>query len=201
MTEILTAIITAIVSPILVLTLTDFFKNKRRSYKTPKNIKEHPFFAEVRHMIDVSISKICIPENPKKTKLIRKFLKIKLQTIEANFLSLADKVEKNEKLCPTIYSFKITKIIKEYEAESDRQKIPDVFIRKFSQWHTPKIDLILETIDYITRSNIYDSDVEKLSAVLDVILMTLHITLMDTERVVTDMNGELAKVLEKQKDL
>jgi hypothetical protein len=200
MTEVITAIITAIISPTLVLILTDFYKRKNRPYKTPKNIKEHPFFAEVKYMIEISIPKICIPDNVKKTKLIRKFLKIKFQAIESNFLSLADKVEKREKICNTLYSFKIMKIIKEYEAESERQNIPDVFIRKFSQWHTPKIDLILETIDYITRSNIYDADAEKLSAVLDIILMTLHLTLMDTERVIADMNGELSKILDKQKE-
>lgn len=66
-------------------------------------------------------------------------------------------------------------------------------------WHTPKINQIRQLTEFISRSNIFDEQVEKTSAVLDIILMVLHLTLLDADYTLNNMNGDLDGVLEKMK--
>jgi hypothetical protein len=196
MESIIIAVITAILSPILVL----FVKHRldKKTHKSKKgNIKEHPFFSDIQYMIDVSIAKICIPTDLLRTKMIRKFLRIKLIAVQKNFHTLTELAGTNKSLSVHDYINCITNIVREYESESIKANIPEIFIRRFSEWHTPKIIIIKDLIEYICRSNIYDSEQEKLSAILDVIVMVLHLTMMDAEAVVGKMNGELSEQLEK----
>lgn len=194
--NIIIAIITAIISPVLVLWLKHKFYNKPH-YKNKGNIKDHPLFAELSYKLSVSINKICIPNDILKTKMVRKFLKFKLQAIENNFKQTAEMVSNGDHLTVNHYRNVITKIINDYESKAEADNIPEIFIRRFSEWHTPKVEIIKDVIEYICRSNIYASDAEKLSAVLDIILMVLHTTLMDIEHVANEMNGELSEILIK----
>ena len=196
--EIVSVIITAIVSPLLVIWLKNYYSSKKPKLKK-STIKEHPFFSEIQYMIDISIEKINIEDDILRTKMIRKFLKIKLLSTQKNFgeLTNSSSLDVDSSLATCDYINCITKIVRDYEMESIKNNVPEVFIRRFSEWHTPKIIIIRDLIEYICRSNIYDTDTEKLSAILDIVLMVLHLTMMDAEDTIKSMNGELTKQLEK----
>ena len=146
-------------------------------------------------MIDVSVSKISIPNSEIRTNMVRKFIRLKLKSVERNFRELVEDVVNGKKISSCDYNNCITKLVMEYENEARSCNIPELFINKFSVWHTPKINEIRDLTDFISRSSIYEDTHEKISAILNIILMVLHLTLMDAQNVVMSMNGELDGVL------
>lgn len=196
-TALLTAIITWIFSPIIKHYL-DKKSEKPLSIKSA-DIHEHPFFWEIDYMIKVTVPKLCISNDCLKSKMLRRFLRIKFKTVFNYYQKLAIKISFNEKVDPKEYINIITNIVKDYELEAIEQHVPEIFIRKFSEWHTPKIMILQDLIEYISHTDVYHNDSEKLSAILSSILMTLHFTLMDAVKVTNSMNGELSVELEKMK--
>ena len=195
--NIIITLIVAIGGPIAVL----WFKYKLgiRKKKSKDSLRNHIFFSEIAYMIDVSSWKLDYPDKPTRSAMVRKFIRIKLKSIERNFRALVDDVIDGKSISSSDYNNTITKIVVEYEREAREKKIPITFINKFSAWHTPKIKQIREITEFITRSNIYDDSVEKTSAVLSIIIMVLHLTLMDADNTLNNMNGDLDNILDKMK--
>lgn len=195
--NIIITIIVAIGGPIAVIWFKDKLNMKRK--KSKDGLRSHIFFSEINYMIDVTSWKLEYNNNPTRTAMVRKFIRIKLKSIERNFKKLVDDAIDGKDISVCDYNNTITKIVVDYEREAREKRIPQQFINKFSMWHTPKIKQIRDITEFISRSNIYDGTIEKTSAVLDIILMTLHLTLMDADDTLNNMNGELDSVLSKMK--
>lgn len=193
------ALITAIVGPIMIFLIKYLIKPRPvPPKKRPEDLKSHIFFSEISYMIQVTTQNIHYPKDPVRSAMVRLFIRIKLKSIERHFKQLVDDVVVGKEISSCVFNNTITKAVVDYEAEAKERFIPEVFISKFSTWHTPKIKEMRDMIEYISRSTIYDNNIEKTCAVLDVILMVLHLTLMDAETTLYAMNGELNKDLEKK---
>lgn len=195
--NIIVTFIIAIGGPIAVLWFK--YKLNLNKKKSKDSLRSHIFFSEIAYMIDVSARKIDYPKDPVRSAMVRKFIRIKLKSVERNFKNLVDEIIDGKVINGCDFNNTLTKAIVEYERESIEANIPLTFINNFSSWHTPKIKQIRELNEFISRSNIYDDSVEKTSAVLSVILMVLHLTLLDADNTLNNMNGDLDNILGKMK--
>lgn len=195
--NIVVTIIIAIIGPITAMWFKHRLNMKRK--KSKDSLRGHIFFSEIGYMIDVTSWKLDYPNNPTRSAMVRKFIRIKLKSIERNFKKLVDDVIDGKDINVCDYNNTITRIVVDYEREAREKRIPQQFINKFSVWHTPKIKQIRDITEFISRSNIYEGTVEKTSAVLDIIIMTLHLTLMDADDTLNNMNGDLDNVLSEMK--
>lgn len=194
--NVIIALIIAVLGPVITILIKYKLKNIK---KTKESLRNHIFFNEIAYMIDVTSWKIDYEHNPIRSAMVRKFIRIKLKAIERNYKKLVDDIIDGKEIDISEYNNILTKIVVEYEREARDKKIPQVFINKFSQWHTPKIKQIREITEFIVRSSIYDDTVEKTSAILDIILMVLHLTLMDADNTLNNMNGDLDNVLKEMR--
>lgn len=194
--NVIIALIIAVLGPVITILIKYKLKNIK---KTKESLRNHIFFNEIAYMIDVTSWKIDYEHNPIRSSMVRKFIRIKLKAIERNYKKLVDDIIDGKEIDIFEYNNILTKIVVEYEREARDKKIPQVFINKFSQWHTPKIKQIREITEFIVRSSIYDDTVEKTSAILDIILMVLHLTLMDADNTLNNMNGDLDNVLKEMR--
>lgn len=195
--NIIITLIVAVGGPIAVLWFKYKFSVGKK--KSKESLRNHIFFSDIAYMIDVSSWKLDYPDKVTRSAMVRKFIRIKLKSVERNFKKLVDDVIDGKDISSCDYNNTITKIVVEYEHEAREANIPITFINKFSSWHTPKIKQIREITEFITRSNVYDDVVEKTSAVLSIIIMVLHLTLMDADNTLNNMNGDLDNILDKMK--
>ena len=198
--NIIVTFIVAIGGPIAVLWFKYKLSNKSTK-KTKESLRNHIFFSDIRYMIDVTSWKLDFPGRETRSAMVRKFVRIMLKSYERNYRKLVDDVLDKKDVSSSDYNNTLTNIVVEYEKESRENNIPITFINKFSSWHTPRIKQIKETTEFITRSSVYDTSIEKTSAVLSIISMLLHITLMDAVDTLNNMNGELDNILNSMSPL
>jgi len=157
-----------------------------------KRLKNHQFFILINYWINVEIDNIPV-QNKIKKRVISKFLKIKFNIFEKNFLDYINTVDSNTN------DVNIKKVfldcISEYEEEAVRKYIPIIFIDKFREWHSCHIEIAFEALKSIGESCFYDSPYEKIAASLDILLFAFRLTIIDAEKTINDLNGELEQVL------
>lgn len=198
--NIIVTFIVAIGGPIAVLWFKYKINNKSKK-KTKESLRNHIFFSDIRYMVDVTSWKLDFQGKETRSAMVRKFIRIMLKSYERNYRDLVDKVIDKKDLSACDYNNTLTNVVVKYERESREANIPITFINKFSSWHTPRLKQIKETTEFITRSEVYDTSIEKTSAVLSIVGMLLHITLMDAVETLNNMNGELDNILENMSPL
>lgn len=114
--NIIVTLIIAIGGPIGVI----WFKHKLNlsKKKSKESLRNHIFFSEVSYMIDVTAWKIDYPENPIRSAMVRKFIRIKLKAVERNFKQLVDDVMDGKNIGICDYNNTITRTVVEYEREA-----------------------------------------------------------------------------------
>jgi len=76
--------------------------------------------------------------------------------------------------------------------------IPELMITKFSEWHQPHIDLVMERLDHILQSQFYPSWQMKLISILDTFEIIFEVTFDYAECSLMDLNGDLDAALIKE---
>ena len=89
----------------------------------------------------------------------------------------------------------ITNTIKEYEEKSLNDGVPQLFIDKFNKWHTKTVDMVLNCVNNICESNYYHSNYEKIYAIFNIFISAFEVTLVDAEKTLKTINGELDKYI------
>lgn len=158
-------------------------------------LKSHPFFTRMRYHLQITIPNIKI-ENSKKKKMIITFLKIKFETwydaYYADIINNSNKFNRREDRVPLcLYC------VKQYEEKIREKGIPEIFIRKFSEWHKHHVDIAVDGIENIWQNDFYSSIEEKKAAELDLLLAAFAYTIVDVQKTLNDFNGELDEILEK----
>lgn len=192
--NIIVTLIVAIGGPIAVLWFKYKLNNKSKK-KTKESLKNHIFFSDIRYMIDITSWKLDFVGKKTRSAMVRKFVRIMLKSYEKHYRELVESVINKKELSSCDFNNTLTNVVVWYEKESRESNIPMTFINKFSSWHTPRIKQIKETTEFITRSSVYDTTIEKTSAVLSVVGTLLHFTLMDAVEILNNMNGELDNIL------
>lgn len=186
-------------SPILVLVVKHILeKQKNKKFNKDRKvtcIRDHHFFEDMNYMSNVMIPRINIRNCPEKSNILRDFLKIKFFIINKHILELTDKIAIGTIPNGSIYTSTIINFITEYEKEALEKGIPEVFVKKFSDWHLPKIHILKDLSINISQNGTYSTKEEVHSAFLDIMIVILHLTILDAGIVMSKMNGELDAVL------
>ena len=170
------------------------FKNMKKC----KNFENHKIWSEIKYWKSQKVKRLKL-DNPLREKLLKTCITIKLEIVG---LKLKEFVNKKQKVTRNKIKDLITEIIDTYENHWRQNKIPEIFIEKFYEFHKPKIKELNTYIDFIIESKLYDND-EKILAIIDHFNVILNWTVLDLERANEEINGELTRqllVLRKQGD-
>lgn len=179
--------------------------------KRKRSLSEHVFFIEMDKWVKYDLNKIKISSESKRI-VVTKFLKIKFKTFTR---LLKDYITNAEQILNTNSDYKCDDIIElffrgidEYNSLARETEIrignrimkgvPEIFIRKFDEWHTPHIEIVVESIKNIINNEIYIDEYIKLIAILEVFYIAFRLTILDAMQTLNDINGELDKEIEEK---
>jgi hypothetical protein len=167
-------------------------------FKRPyKNLEQHPFFSTVNYWINIEIDNLNIT-NIAKRNVVRAFLKLKFTVFNDRLKEYIRNNVQDEEICTDgtlCIGNLVVDCLKEYEDKARTKGVPDIFIDKFRQWHDPHTDITFESIRSVCESKFYTTNVEKIAAVLDILLYSFRMTIIDAERTINQLNGELEAAL------
>jgi hypothetical protein len=84
---------------------------------------------------------------------------------------------------------------KQYEEEALNKGVPSIFLDKFRKWHEIHTTITFDAIRSVCDSKFYDSEYERTAAVLDILLFSFRLTIVDAEKSINELNGQLEQVL------
>ncbi|MBC8410352.1 MAG: hypothetical protein H8E12_16770 [Rhodobacteraceae bacterium] len=84
-----------------------------------------------------------------------------------------------------------------YEEKCRAEGIPEAVIKKFNHWHEPRVKFTIDGIKSVCSSQFYRNNRSRLAACLDICTVTFHDTVLDAERTLTSLNGELKNLTYK----
>lgn len=85
----------------------------------------------------------------------------------------------------------IAAVVKEYELRWKQLGVPKIAIQKFAKWHNERVKYIMENVKDIVNSTYYDTQKEKMAAILCSYSFMVDVTIVDAERTLRVLNGEL----------
>lgn len=156
-------------------------------------LKEHQFFSLMAYWINMEIDNLPISHELKK-KVVSKFLKIKFNVFQKNFLCYINSMDTSDSEALDLEKIFINSI-SEYEEEAIRKFIHPIFVSKFHQWNTSHTQVAFEAIKSITESTFYPTPYEKMAATLDILVFAFRLTIVDAEKTINGLNGELEQIL------
>lgn len=69
--------------------------------------------------------------------------------------------------------------------------IPEVVIDKFNQWANPTVQYTLRSAELVLHSGVYDSNTEKMSIIYSLMTSMLELVVLEAEKTLSILNGEL----------
>lgn len=168
---------------------------KLREFRYRQELLSHPFFKKMNYWTDFQIQHLKI-ENTLKKNMVSLFFKISIKefydTLQ-EFLKQGSHVKVEE--FPELFST----ILDTIESKCIREGIPSMFITKFEETQRSHLQSIEDSIRYIVNSKIYFQDIDKINAILDVLLYYFIFVALITETIINEMNGSLEKLLKGSK--
>lgn len=175
----------------------DVIFNDLKPEEKRKLLLKHHFFTRVSYWVNSKIPLLKI-DTPLREKLIKKALTLKIKEganlIREDVLDFSDNRHDKYK---TSSEF-IEKLVEVYESIWRANSIPDVFIEKYHYWHIERITEAYYQYERLWDSKFYD-DFETRLAVLDMWTYLFNWTIIDAEKTLQDLNGDLSKELDKLK--
>lgn len=83
-------------------------------------------------------------------------------------------------------------LVNQYETLWQQNGVPKVVVSKFHEWHDNHAEMFLGTIDSITSGACFGSPREIINAILEMNMLMVLLTLLDAEKTLGDLNGELS---------
>lgn len=162
------------------------------SKKKIANINNHPLFDYLNYNINIKIPNINI-EDYNRDIIFKKFLLIKFKVFSKNFKEALKVNFKNldDSELRNILITNLFNSIKEYENQCNVIGIPCMVVTKFSKWHSPHIEMVMNAVNYITTSSFYHSQEEKLAIIFQYYITGFNQTIIDAEKTLHELNGEL----------
>ncbi len=162
----------------------------RRSKEDKNSIKKHILFNKIEHYMSVRIPHLTIINDELKTILVKKTLFLQFSIFKKHALEL---IENDFKDVLSI-SDRILVATEELWALNN---IPEIFIKKhYELMGKLQFKSLKDYIEFVYTSGFYN-DYSRKVAILDEILHVLHWTLIDAERVMQNMNGEITHKLKQ----
>ena len=167
-----------------------------------RNLDKHIFFSRMTYFIDSFIPNQISYENKNKEYIIKKALLSKFKTFY-DLYAYEVELLKNKTTCKGRLSSAdnriklITEGVTKYNDIWKQDKIHYIFIEKFNYWHNSHVDMLVARIHDIWNSKLYKTCYEKLEVELLLILQAFEMTIIDAEKTLGDLNGELDKFIEE----
>lgn len=83
---------------------------------------------------------------------------------------------------------------KEYEMEWMQSEIPEIVINKFNEWHGSHADILFNTLKNICHGNSFSTKEEQTNAILELQNALIIITMIDAEKTLGSLNGDLTGI-------
>lgn len=177
--------------------LIDLFSNRKKKDRkkqiNPKDILNHPYFDFISYCLNIRIRQLDFGTDFK-NNVFHDLLYIRYKIFNDNLKEYVTQYISSD-IPSNIFKTKITFIlydsINECEAEWRNLGIPDIdyIINKFSRWHSITVEFIQKYTQKTLESQIYDSDIERLNAILDLYTTAFEVTLLDVESGLRRING------------
>ena len=169
-------------------------------YDSVKCLKTlHPFSNKIDSIIDTKLP-ITRMGGPVRTEIFREVLTIFYKTAEEEVEALLSKDITEENFLACNYNT-ANAIIKDSSAKMKEEGIPEIVIEKFNAWNSKRHDYVLNTISDIESSSVFSTIVEKEYAVLNSFMDACYFTLMDAEKTLKNLNGELTGTMYRGKEV
>ncbi len=175
----------------------DFSKN---FFITKKTIKNHSIFEMLNYWINIRIPKAKFGKNKYHNNWAKILLKSKYNSALINIKKTINHKNidtLNDDILWTHFLSMINDIIQEYEEKSLKKGVPELFIDKFMIWHSKTREIIVKNTELICKSKYYHNNFEKIYAILNLLLTSYDVTLMDSEQTIYHLNGELDEYIKK----
>lgn len=167
-------------------------------YDSVSALKElHPYFNKIDSILELKlpITKI---GGPVRTEIFKDTLQIFYEESKQITYALLDKnITKNNFLSENVKA--LNDVVKKSTEKMREQQIPEVVIEKFWEWNYKRHDYIAGTLSDINSSTVFDSVIEKEYAALNLFQSTSYFVLMDAERTLKTLNGDLTGTTYKGK--
>lgn len=167
-------------------------------YNSVKCLKTlHPYFDKIDRIIDIKLPITSIG-GPVRTEIFRDILTIYYKTSKEKINELLKQDVTLDNFLTENYRT-ANAIIKESNEKMLASGIPEVVVRKFNEWNNGRNEYILSAISDIDSSNVFSTVVEKQYTVLSTYVNSSNFILMDAEKTLKSLNGDLTGTTYKNK--
>jgi len=158
--------------------------------KPAVDLKDHPFWGRMNYYIKQKLPYVSI-QDPLRKKLF-------IVTMTTKFEIAVEQMRQFIEL-DGFDSCKakdlVINMVQLYETKWRTENIPEIFVEQFHRYNKPKIQSLIEYVEFICVSRFYDSDTDKKVAILDGMLHVFQWTIIDLERSDAAINGNLTREL------
>jgi hypothetical protein len=159
--------------------------------------KNHMFFQKVDYILRYKLPEITLKFKGEycegRTILFRDMLKIKFKVWQEHIRKACDNSQDSQTNTQIGQDFlKATvDLVDEYERLWEQDGIPQNIIQKFHKWHDNHAQIFIDAIESITGGSSFNSKKEVINAILEISNAMLLLTILDAEKTLGDLNGEL----------
>jgi len=156
--------------------------------------RSHAFFSTSERLINYHIPRMKVSSDPARNTLFRDMLvkkigawrKTMLDFVARDFSSLKTFEIKD------LFAKSLQEIIKGYESEWKVSGVPEPVVLKFSEWHSPRVEGLSSSATSVFDGKSFTTPTEMLNATLCLQNALLVETIIDAERTLGELNGELS---------
>lgn len=174
--------------------LIEFLIKRKWRVVSPTN---HRFFSEASRLRKYVIPYMKLEHNGKydegRTMIFRDMLDIKFRIWSEYILKVVS--QKHCKKDDILNA--IDKLVDDYNKERIVSDIPKIVASKFNEWHKEHAKILIQAIHDVCDSKNFNSEKEKLNAILYMHLNLLSITRVDAEKTLWSLNGEISGLVYK----
>jgi archaellum component FlaF (FlaF/FlaG flagellin family) len=166
--------------------------SKKRMDEKLNFLKNHPYFSTIDYMIDVKISEIYFKSEFKKIAFTD-ILTFKLRSSQETFRAFVSN-ESNYINGDLEFRNLVTRNLRDaygmFMSECQRSKIPQVVLESFNSWTSPLTRFLFSTLEDICESKLYETNVDKLNAILNIMLAVFNEIITNIELYLDEINGD-----------
>lgn len=160
--------------------------------------QKHVFFQKIDYILRYKLPEIRLTYHKEycegRTLMFRDMLKTKFELWRDNILRVCSMDYQNMSSADIRQAFMqaLLDLVSQYELKWQQDGVPKVVVTKFHEWHDNHAEMFLETVDSITMGSCFGSPREILNAILEMNMMMVLLTLLDAEKTLGDLNGEIS---------
>lgn len=158
---------------------------------SPRN---HAFFSTSERLMTYHIPRMKVSNDPARNVLFRDMLRIKLTVWRKIMLDLVARDFASLKTfeIKELFAKTLRDSVSSYESDWKSAGVPELVITKFAEWHSPRLEAVSGSAISVFDGKSFTTPNEMLNAVLCLQNALLIETVIDAERTLGELNGELS---------